>query len=383
MQASKQVMEILGRFTPQVEPLSPDEALLDLGGCERQTYAASPHVHTHGTPGQSWLHAAEEIQRTVKQETGLPVSIGIGPSRPVARVACGLAKPRGLLEVRPGEAGAFLSGLPLRYLPGLGPKLHKALSRFHLQTIGDLARLPERLLQETFGAVGMTLSQRARGFDAELDTAPIGRSQPKSRSLSRETSFARDTEDPDVIGGMLSYLAQRAATALREDDSRAKAVGIRLRYSDFQTVEMRRRLPLPGDRVDDILSLVGELWKRCWSRRVKIRLVGVTLHDLEYVNERQLELFDGSRTYTREARSFNGRSQERLDSAVDLIRERHGFGAVTRGQANALLSQCCFSSASQTRIAKRLRLLSDLRKLGRSQPSAAAGEGRDRVSTKP
>jgi DNA polymerase-4 len=310
MAASARVMEILGRFTPRVEPLSPDEAFLDLAGCERHH--------------RNWLAAAEAIHRAVHEETGLGVSIGIGGTRAVASVATALAKPGGVMEVRRGEEAAFLADLPLARLPGVGSRTRVALERFNLRTIGDLAAIPEEIMTRTFGRIGTTLSRRARGLDAELDVAPVEAREPKTRTISRETSFARDTTDPRVIDGMLSYLAQRAVHALRAEGLLARSVGIRLRYADFKMVEARQRLPLPSSRDEDILAVVRELWPTRYTRRVALRLVGVVLHGLERGGERQLDLLD--------------RLEPRhLDAAVDRIRARHGFGAVVRGRAIGLL----------------------------------------------
>jgi DNA polymerase-4 len=318
LEASAQVMEILGRFTPQVEPLSLDEAFLDLSGLERHH--------------PSWLAAAETIYRSVLAETGLGVSIGIGGTRATASVATALAKPGGVMEVRRGEEAAFLADLPLQRLPGIGRKMRAELERFNLRTIGDLAAVPEEILTATFGRVGTTLSRRARGRDADLDLHTIGKRPVQAPTISRETSFPQDTADPAVVDGMLSYLAQRAGSALREQHLRARSVAVRLRYADFQQTEKRRRFPRPSSRDEDILQVVRALRPELWKRRVKIRLVGVTLHGLESEGleeggrgERQLDLFERLDV------------DKHVDTAIDRIRERHGFGAVVRGRALGLL----------------------------------------------
>ena len=325
LEASRRVMEVLERFTPQVEPLSLDEAFLDMRGCERH----------HAT----WLHAAEKIHRSVKEETGLDVSIGIGGARAVASIATAMAKPGGMLEVRRGEEAAFLADLPLRFLPGVGGRTHEALERFNLRTIGDLAAVPEEIMEATFGRTGTTLARRARGEDADLDSHPVGTRTPKTRSISRETSFARDTADPRLVDGMLSYLAQRAARTLREDHLLARSVGVRIRYADFKTVEKRRRLRKPSDRDEDILQLVRALWPLCWERRVKLRLVGVTLHGLRREGDRQLDLLEllDDQGHGAIAGRGGGDAMGQIDSALDHIRDRHGFGAVVRGRAIGLL----------------------------------------------
>ncbi len=316
--ASRQVMDVLASFTPQVEPCSLDEAFLDLSGCERH----------HRT----WLAAAATIHAAVHEATGLDVSIGIAGTRAVARVALAMAKPRGVAEVRRGEEAAFLSELPLAWLPGVGGHTREKLERFNLRTIGDLGAIPEDVLAETFGRTGVTLSRRARGFDDDRDAAPIGEHASATaarlpKTISRETSLASDTNDPCVVDGLLSYLAQRAAHALREQDLLARTVAVRLRYADFQTSAKRRRLPRGTQRDEDILAVVRALWPLCWQRRVKIRLVGVTLHGLERGSERQLDLLERVDV------------EKHLDDAVDGIRERHGFGAVVRGRAIDLLAR--------------------------------------------
>lgn len=312
LEASRAVMAVLGRFTPRVEPLSPDEAFLDLGGCERH------HA--------SWLDAAASVHRDVKQETGLDVSIGIAGTRAAARVALALAKPGGVMEVRRGEEAAFLADLPLHHLPGVGGKTRAALERFNVRTIGDLAAVPESILETTFGRTGVTLSRRARGLDADLDAHDVGDRVTKTRTISRETSFARDTHDPRMVDGMLSYLAQRACAALRGEGLRARAVEVRLRYADFQTAARRRRLPEPSDRDEDVLAVVRDLWPIVWQRRVRLRLVGVTLHGLESkAREAQLDLLAALDV------------DRHLDAAVDAIRARHGFGSLVRGRAIDLL----------------------------------------------
>lgn len=324
--ASARVMAVLERFTPAVEPLSLDEALLDMAGCERHH--------------RSWLDAAGDLRAAVRGETGLAASVGIAGTRAAAKVATEFAKPDGILEVRRGEEAAFLAPLPVGHLPGVGPSLLKALARFHLRTVGDLARIPPEVLEETFGRVGRALGQRARGLDApdDLPAAPGpgglpagGRRAPRTHSISRETSFARDTCDPVVIDGMLSYLAQRAAQALRAEGSVARGVGVRLRYSDFRTVEARGRLTEPSDRDAPILDAVRRLWPARYDRRVALRLVGVQLCEVVPRTGRQLDLFEDAGPAPRARRA--------LDDAVDHIRRRHGFGAVVRAGAIGLLDR--------------------------------------------
>jgi DNA polymerase-4 len=300
--ASAQVMAVLSEFSPRVEPVSLDEAFLDMTGCERR----------HPT----WLDAAQAVHDAVRERVGLSVSVGIGGTRTVAAIAASLAKPAGAMEVPRGEEAAFLAGLPVEHLGGVGPRTREALARRSVHTIGDLAALGEDVAAAALGATGRSLWRQARGLDDGIVRS--GRGAP--RSISRSTSFATDTADRSVIGGTLSYLAQRAAHALRREDLVARTVGVRLRYADFKTVEARRRLPSATDHDREILAAVDGLWPRRHDGR-PLRLVGVALLDLEPVGERQLALFG------------EGAGPGGLDEAVDRVRDRHGFGALVQGVA--------------------------------------------------
>ena len=325
--ASAEVMALLGTFAPKVEPVSLDEAFLDVTGCDRL------HAVRASARGPAWLDAAERFHREIRRATGLSVSIGIGGTKAVATVAAALAKPAGALEVPRGAEARFLSGLPVECLPGIGPRTRAALARFNLHTIGDLARLPEDLLEETFGRTGIAISRCSRGLDD--DAVVPGRPRPKS--ISREASFATDTVDRTVIGGALSHLAQRATIALRAERLRAQAVVVRLRYADFLTVEARRRFSAPTDRDHDVLAVVDALWPKRYDRRVKLRLVGVALvglspGGLSPGGQRQLDLFEDLELPPDEG-GRGDLAAGRLDAAVDRLRSRHGFGAVVKGRA--------------------------------------------------
>ncbi len=327
--ASRTVLDLLFGFTPRVEAVSLDEAYLDMGGLDRHH--------------RSCLDAARKMHATVLETTGLTVSIGIGATRAVAKIAASLAKPSGVVEVRRGEERAFLAALPIEVLPGVGPRLRLDLARFNLHTVGDLAEVPEEVLQETFGAGGVVLSRRARGIEAAEDEVPVGDARPRTRSISRETSFAHDTDDPALIDGMLSYLAQRATKALRGAGFLARSVGVRIRYADFKTVEARRRLPRPSDIDDEILGIVSELWRQRYDRRVRLRLVGVVLHDLVSAADRQLALpFPSSPRRSHVASPVP--LAERIDRTVDVVRDRHGFGSLVRGRALELVGRLPRSS---------------------------------------
>jgi DNA polymerase-4 len=299
--ASRELMAALSAHAPRVQPLSPDEALLDVTGCERRH--------------PSWIDAAEALHRDVLERTGLSVSVGVGGTRSVARIAAALAKPAGVLEVPRGEEAAFLAGLPVEHLGGVGPRTRDALARLGVHAVGDLVRLPEGTLEAALGRTGEALLRQARGLDDRI--VLDGRARP--RSISRDTTFARDTSDRAEIAATLSFLAQRATEALRREGCLAGSVGVRLRDAGFRTTEVRRRLPAPTDSDREVLGLVEVLWPLRY-RGGPLRLVGVVLHDLGPSGERQLGLFGGT-------------GEDRRSRAVDAVRSRHGFHALLRGEA--------------------------------------------------
>ena len=313
--ASAEVFEVFRAFAPRVEPVSLDEAYLEVTGCER--------VHARKGVPRPWLDVAGDLRAAVLDRTALSVSVGVGGTRTVAKVAAGLAKPAGILEVPAGAEAAFLAGLAVEALPGVGETTRAALARLGIVRIGDLARAPDDVLEHALGRHGMRLARHARGEPdgADDDAAPA------TRSISRETSFERDVADLDRLAGVLSDLAQHACRALRAAGLLARSVGVKLRDAAFCTTEARRRLPEPTDRDRDVLVAADALLRRRHDGRTPIRLVGVVLHGLVPASARTPGLFDELET------GSGGPAAGRLDAALDALRARHGFGAVVRGRA--------------------------------------------------
>jgi len=294
-----------------VEVTSLDDAYLALTGTDRLL----------GRP----IDVAEAFCEEVRRTTGLSVSLGLADNRTVARVATSLAKPSGLLEVHRGGEAAFLAPLPVRELPGVGRSIAAAFDRFNVKTVGEVARLPPRLLTATFGeASGRLLHERSNGSDdrpVRIDRGPVG--------ISRATTLERATADRRVIRGMLGYLTERAARALRDENLRAKTVSVTLRYSDWKQVHRSRSLSDPTD-VDDVLRRKAlEVLDRIDTRRVQVRLVGVALTGFSGAIERQRDLFAEAER----------RRRTRLGEAVDRVRDRFGFGSVVAGPAIDLVGK--------------------------------------------
>lgn len=300
--AGRAVRAIFRRFTPAVDAISIDEAALDLGGTER----------LHGPPAET----AERIRRTVLEETGLPVSMGLAGSRVVARIASDLAKPAGFLHVWPGREAAFLAPLPLSRMPGIGPATRERLEAFNLRTIGDLARIDPVYLEASFGEHGRTLAVRARG----LDDGRIAEGEERPKSIGRECTFEEDTADVAFCEAILHALSERACRDLRSRGLTARTVGLKLRYRDFTTVTRRTTLPAPTDGDRTVAAVARDLFRAAYERRVSVRLLGVSLSNLTAAAP-QLDLFASPRAL----------DWERLVGPLDRLRDRYGFGVVRTG----------------------------------------------------
>jgi DNA polymerase-4 len=317
---SHDLMEVCRRYTPLVEPVSLDEAYLDVTGSRRL-------FETRGLvrPGDpAWpLAVADDLKRTVKRETQLNVSIGVASNRLVAKVASDFGKPNGVTWVQPGREAAFLAPLPLKDLPGVGPRTAERLAQYNLRRIGDLAAIPEAMLAAQFGPGGEALAARARGMASAEVTAETG--PPKS--ISRETTFETNLIDRARLKSMLAYLLERACRQLRAEGLLARTVTVKVRYADFLTVARSRTLPTLTDHDDAFWPVAEELFEKVHTRRVGVRLVGAGLSHFG-PSGRQMDLFaeDG---YVR---------RDRYYESVDLIRDRFGHAAVVTGRSIEMLA---------------------------------------------
>jgi DNA polymerase-4 len=211
-------MEIMGRFTPSVEVVSVDEAYLDLTGCER--------LHKAGP-----LAVAQRIHDAIQNEVGVPASIGIASNKITAKIASTSAKPKGMLYIMPGYEAEFLAPLPIGRLPGVGPSTEKELVKLGVNTIGDLAKIPEDAIKKVFGVRGMELAGLARGDDSR--NVHTGDEDPKS--VGKEVTYSVDTDDTETLEATLSYLSEKVASRLRRNGLCFRKVTLKLRYADFNT----------------------------------------------------------------------------------------------------------------------------------------------------
>jgi DNA polymerase-4 len=281
-----------------------DEAYCDLTGTER----------LHG----DLLEAARELKRRIRERVGLTVTCGLGPNRMLAKLVGKTRKPDGLARLDPAAADAFLRDRPIEQLAGVGRSHARTLRSMNLNTIGDLRAVPVEALVALFGVIGRQLHQRCRG----RDTAPV-HAREVPQSISRETSFHRDTAERTEIEGMLEYLVGRACRTARELDLEARTVAVRLRYSDGEGAEQARALPMASDSDPVVLALALELLRRQFTRRVALHGVGVTLSNFMSRVGEQGDLFDEGETFRREA----------LLRAFDDVRGSYGHGVLVSGRA--------------------------------------------------
>jgi DNA polymerase-4 len=297
LEFSREVHGILKTYAPVVEAASIDEFYLEMTGCER----------LHG----NLFAAAGRIKRQIHKRLELPSSIGLGTNKLIAKIATNLCKPDGLLWVFPGEEASLLAPLPVGHLPGIGRRTRDRLQELGVRTIGDLSRFPPALLSAVFGAWGRQMSERARG----LCLSPVAESwAPKS--ISRETTFETDTVDPRILEATLCRLVERAGHALRRQEMTAATVGLKLRYADFQTLSRSRTIPASDDDVT-LFRAARALLEKAFTRRVRIRLLGVKLSSLA-ARDPQGALFDRQEHLRR----------ARLLRSADRVREKFGADAL-------------------------------------------------------
>jgi len=298
---SDRVAAILGKFSPIVEMVSIDEAYLDLSGTER----------LHGPP----LAATDKLLRMVTRETGLPCSGGLASTRLVAKVASEQAKPRGLVWVAPASEAAFLAPLAVRKIPGIGEVTERALRALGLETVGQLAQVPQEKLEKIFGQWGTALYRKARGGDSYefvIDAEP--------KSISHNHTFGEDTNDSEVLESMLSHLSQKACKRLREAGLSTRTLTLTIRYTGFDTYTRAKTLPEPTQLDSDIFAGIRRLFRQHRNHKRTIRLLGVSLGGFSHGTQ-QLDLLDAERRA----------KIEKLTHAADSLRDRFGFEAVQFG----------------------------------------------------
>jgi nucleotidyltransferase/DNA polymerase involved in DNA repair len=306
-QYSQQVFDILARFTPLIQVVSIDEAFLDVSGS----------VHLYG----SIRKLGEVIKRQISVETGLIASVGIAPSKSVAKIASDMQKPDGLTIVEPEAVQSFLDPLPVTKIWGVGKKTVQTLAKLGIQTVEQLRNYPQNLLEEKFGKMGGHLYRMARGID-EREV----HDRDEIKSVSHETTFDVDQTDPELLISTLLSLVEKVSTRLRKYGLRGRTIQIKLRFEDFSTFTRHKTLSHPTNLTDEIFKISKSLYEQFTDKEKPVRLIGVGVSQLAPEKGMQTSFWD-----------VDNERKMRLEKVMDQLQEKFGNSALTH--ANTLTAK--------------------------------------------
>ncbi|MGE5610293.1 MAG: DNA polymerase IV [Bacillota bacterium] len=305
-EVSSRVFAIFEAHTPLIEPLSIDEAFLDVTGSRRLL----------GSPEQ----IARNIKARIHAETGLTASVGVAPNKFLAKLASDLSKPDGLLVINPDDIDRVLPPLPVTRIWGIGPKTAARLESLGIRTIGQLRRLPPDWFTRHFGADGEHFQRLAFGLDDRI-VIP----DREAKSISQEQTFETDVPDPQLIRDVLLAEVEQVARRLRKHALRARAVGLKIRFGQFQTITRSCTLPTPTDATQLLWQSALSLFDHWAAESFQpVRLIGMAAKQLIH-GQTQLELFADPQSDR----------QRKLDRALDAINTRFGQTTIRRGSTKA------------------------------------------------
>jgi DNA polymerase-4 len=298
---SRKVRDIMRSYTELVQSISIDEAFIEVTELPRPA-----------------VEYARDMQARIRDELGLPCSLGVATNKLVAKIATNVGKassqtdtyPNAIQVVPPGQEAAFLAPLPTEALWGVGPKTAEKLAELRLHSIGDIAAYPLAELERRFGEHGRALHRRAQG----IDNSPIHLSH-ETKSVSQEVTYSEDTNDPRQLRDTLKRQSLSVSKRLKKLDLYARTVQIKLRWSDFTTITRQITLQEATDEADLIEHAANKLLDQNWKNRRLIRLIGVGVHGLEAPSP-QLSLWDWDPT--------ESAKQEQLDRALKVLNQRFG-----------------------------------------------------------
>lgn len=301
-QVSGRIREIFERYTSLIEPLSLDEAFLDVRDSQR-LFGPTEEI-------------ARRIKADIREQEQLVASVGVAPNKMLAKIASDLDKPDGFVFVPGDGVNEFLDPLPVARVWGVGRVTQRSLERLGVRTIGQLRSIPLETLQTSFGSGGEHLWKLSRGID-DRRVLP----DREAKSISHETTFAKDITDAEVLRSVLWQLSDQVARRLRRHKLFGKTVQLKLRYDDFDTITRAQKLDAPTHVTSEIAATADELFsKRLPVRQLNVRLIGVGISGLTTETLRQQSLF-ADETHKKESQ---------IDSVTDEIRKRYGGGAVGR-----------------------------------------------------
>jgi DNA polymerase-4 len=297
---SRQLQAIFARYTPQIEPLALDEAFLDVAASERLF-------------GDAAL-IARRIKGDIREELKLVASVGVAPTKFVAKIASDIEKPDGLVVVSAEGVRQFLDPLPISRLWGAGKVTSRAFERLGLRTIGQVRRQSPELMQRHFGKLGDHFWLLAQGIDERRVVT-----DREAKSISHETTFAHDLADVESLKGWLLHLTEQVAWRLRREGKRARTVQLKIRFSDFRTITRARSLSTPTDSTQELWSTATSILALGLENATQpIRLLGMGVSGFDEGDQVQIDL-------------FSNQLAGRVDSTLDAINDRFGTDTVSRG----------------------------------------------------
>jgi len=301
---SRKIMAILRQFSPLVEPVSIDEAFLDITGCEKLI----------GTPEQ----AAKKIKTEIVNRLALTCSVGAAPVRFLAKIASDMNKPDGMTIISPEAMARVIDTLAISKVPGVGAKAMAQMQRLHIETLGDIKKFDSELLSHKFGSLGQRLFQLAQGIDA----TPIEPERPR-KSISGEVTLSRDISNPRDVQSVLLAQAHRVGNELRAGNQRCKKVSIKLKFSDFSQITRSKTLETWISSSNAIFDQAQFLYYNVKITK-KIRLVGVGVSEFQDTETpMQQSLFT-------DENQINNRQWEAVDRAMDSVLAKFGPDALKK-----------------------------------------------------
>ncbi len=303
VQISHQIREIFSRYTPLIEPLSLDEAFLDVSASEKLFSSAE--------------YIAQKVKDDILNELELVASVGLAPSKFIAKIASDVNKPDGMVIVDPESVQGFLDPLPVSRIWGAGKVTVAAFDRMGIRTIGQLRRQSQAWLLSQFGHSGEHLWKLANGIDDREV-----KSEGQSKSISHETTFAVDLHNKDILEAWLLHLTEQVSWRLRKHELKGKTINLKVRHHDFKTITRSQSLTQATDSTDLIWQTVRALFNQYWTGRASIRLIGMGVTGL-YRHDQVIEQGD----------LFVSPSHTKIDQIADDINARFGATTLQRGRS--------------------------------------------------
>ena len=296
---SERIHAIFQRYTPLIEPISIDEAFLDVTGCPLGA-----------------VEIGRKIKADIKNELGLTASAGIAPNKFLAKLASDLEKPDGFVVVTEENKQAILDPLPVSAIYGVGKSATQKLNAIGIRTIAQLRKFDVQHLRGIFGSWAETVLDFASGID---DRPVVGHSEPKS--ISVEETFAKDIKDKRTLCEVLFGQVQEVSTRLRDEKAQAKSVHLKMRYGDFTTITRAKTFAEATDKSDLLWAAAQELFNSWYEKEAgALRLLGFCASNLTKISERQLLLFGEEKS----------QKQGKIDKTIDAIKQKYGDDAIKR-----------------------------------------------------